>query len=200
MSKLNDRMIAALNAHAKGLVDELARDAYNLCKEAMSTKETRNRTGAQMDAFFFIVTYKGYILRCGAPVNSVRSEEHRGLEGTWWKTGKGADWWVDFYEAEPEQTVVIDRNTGKWRPKNVKHHINEVAPQATYNKNGYDIYILNAAYYTGWLERGIKGGKWRVISQINSSCKQVAEKYKGRGAKRAEVHRIGLGGEPFKQG
>lgn len=181
MSKISERFLAAVERVNKGLIEQMCRDADKLCKEAQATKETKNRTYSQFNAYFWIVCYKGIIKAVGAPTTTWQEVSHKGLAGTWWKDGVGEDWWYDFMNKEGQ-------------------HITALAPQASFNPKGYDIYILNAAYYTGWLEKGMKGGKWRVISQIKSSCEQVAEKYKRQGAKRAEVHRIGLGGEPFKQG
>lgn len=178
MSKISERLIAAVNRVNDGLLEQMCRDAEKLCKEAQATKETKNKTGSQFNAFFWIVCYKGKIKAVGGGKDVYQEFTHKGLAGTWWEDGYGYDWWWEF---------TFDEN----------QHITSLAPQASFNKNGYDIYILNAAYYTGWLEKGMKDGKskWRVISQIKSSCEQVAQKYKRQGAKRAEVHRIGLSGD-----
>lgn len=188
------------------LLRKLAADGQRLCSIAYQTKNTKNRTGAQTDSYFWVVTQNGYVravgnadggrglyggkdLNISQTGNSMgNGSPHKGLKGTWWKDVTGVEWWVGFDDA-------------------LGNLIRQAAPRATYSVAKFDLYVLNAAYYTSWLEDGsyavglakifghpISVKHWRVISQIKSECEAVARKY----GRKSKVHKIGVHGEDFK--
>lgn len=191
--RLSHRWQVAANKYRIRLIQKLEEDGRRLCNLAARTKNTKNRTGAQVEAYFWVVVYNGVIKSIGDAGENVRRTNysgsgHVGLEGTWWKDGGGDDWWRDFEDA-----------IGKL--------IRSVAPKASYTVGKFDLYVLNAAYYTSWLEDGsyavglakifghpIDIKHWHVISQIKSECERTAAKY-GRNSK---VTKVGIHGEPMK--
>lgn len=187
-------MQEAEKKYRRDMVNRLAENGRQLCLEAFKTKTTKNRTGAQANAYFYVVCYNGIVQAVGNSTGGNKdayfggSGSHKGLKGTWWKTGVGSDWWDGFREA-----------LGKL--------IRTEAPKARTSKNKFDLFVLNAAYYTSWLEDGsyaiglakifghpIDIKHYQVISQIEASCRAVANKY----GNNSKVTRVGIHGEPLK--
>ncbi|MBQ0073127.1 MAG: hypothetical protein KBT34_02910 [Prevotella sp.] len=187
------RMLEAAEAHRDKILKKLIEDGKDLCREAERTKNTKNQTGAQRDAYFYVVCYSGAIRAVGNAYGSGDEAPssggvHKGLEGTWWSDGSGVDWWVDFAES-----------LGKL--------MRSVPSKARTSVAKFDLFILNAAYYTTWLEDGsyaiglakifghpINVKHWQVISQIEGSCRAVASKY----GKNSKVTKVGIHGEPMR--
>lgn len=187
MSRLNKELMAHLAQANQKILEGLAQDARKLCLEAAQTKETKNRTGAQNNSYCWLVCYDGIVKAVGYNENMVFYQKygsgHKGLEGTWWKDSTGDDWIQPFLDALGKPLWSIGAKTG--------------------NAKGYEIYIINAAYYSGWLEEGnqnspINFHKYRVISQIKNSCDAVASKYAKKLKTHAVVERLGIGYKPFK--
>lgn len=192
-SRLSHNWQVAADKYRVRIIKKLAEDGQRLCTLAAQTKNTKNRTGAQLEAYFWMVVYNGYIKEVGDAGGMVLNlnysgEGHKGLKGTWWKQGSGQEWWSEF---------IFDINT----------YIKSVAPKSTFTVGKFDLYILNAAYYTSWLEDGsyavglakifghpIDVKNWHVISQIKSECEAVARKY----GRKSKVTKVGIHGEPMK--
>lgn len=186
--RLNVELMEHLKKKQAEILASLEKDARRLCHEAAATKETRNRTGAQLNSFFWLVCYDGIIKSAGwnddLHYESSTGKGHKGLDGTWWTEGNGEDWANHFLEAvgKPLGTTGAKTKTAK----------------------GYEIYIIDAAYYTDWLEMGNKNspinfGKYHIISQIKSDCEQVAREYATKLHTKAKVVRLGIAGdEPFR--
>lgn len=188
---LSKRLQMASARYRREIISKLSKDGQRLCTLAAKTKNTKNRTGAQLAAYFWMVVANGVIVAIGdsgVTYSNYQGDGHPGLPGTWWGSSSGDDWWSDFYEG-------------------LNDFLHNVAPQAKYGKDKYDLFILNAAYYTSWLEDGsyavglskimghpIDVKNWHIISQIRSECERVAKKY----GKNSKVTEVGIHGEPMK--
>lgn len=185
-------MASVQRAHIATL-ESMAKDAAKLCLEAAKTKETKNRTGAQLNSYVWMVCYNGIVKAVGDneglkkyDYEARRSSKrwgHAGLEGTWWEESLGDEWIQPFFDALGKPLSFAGAKAGKAK--------------------GYEIYIINAAYYSGWLEQGnqnspINFHKYRIVSQIKNDCETVANKYAKELHTHARVERLGVGYMPFK--
>lgn len=134
----------------KQVIDALSKEGERLATEAYKTKETKNRTFNQADAFGYAVYHnkdlkaKGY-----AKPTRQATKMHKGYGSI--PTGYGRDW--------------LDSYLLNFKPES----------------DGFVLVVLNATYYTKFLEEGTNAAKrkFAVISQIYDKMDELA--IKGRG-------------------
>ena len=166
------------------MINRLSIEGQRLCEEASRTKspDIKERSGQLNQSYIYVVCYDGIIYGFGDAAHmATRNWIHKGLKNTGWEDGGGQDWSVDFFE-----------NIGK--------RMRNVAP--AYRHHGFDLFILNVAYYAQFLEDGsyakglsVNTKKWEITSQMKSSCNELASRLKW---KNTRVERIGWDGQPLR--
>lgn len=139
-------------ANAANIVNDLANEGARLCKAAADSKETRNRSGNQADAFGYAVYLNGKIQKKGYAYPSMSRKIHKGWEKHGIPADTGRGYLDDFF--------------ANYRP----------------SKMGYTLIVVNAVYYSQILEDGKQSAgaaKYRIISQIGTEMYGLAQKYKG---------------------
>lgn len=174
----------------QNMLQFLEEQGKRLCQEAAATTNTGIKTGQLRQGYFFVVCYNGIIYKFGDTQGVVsRNWQHSGLNGTGWAKGFASDWDNDFFEG-------INGLMTKIAPKYRIHGF-----------RSFDLFILNAAFYTEFLESGsyakglskmlgasIEPKDWQVISQIRTSCDELAKNT----WKNTRVFKIGLNGQPLR--
>ena len=166
------------------MLSRLSVEGQRLCEEASRTKspDLKERSGQLNQSYIYVVCYDGIIYGFGDAAHmATRNWIHKGLKNTGWEDGGGQDWSVDFFE-----------NIGK--------RMRNVAP--AYRHHGFDLFILNVAYYAQFLEDGsyakglsVNPKKWEITSQMKASCNELASRLKW---KNTRVERIGWDGQPLR--
>ena len=132
------------------VIEYLAKEGERLATEAYKTKETKNRTYNQADAFGYAV-YHNKELKAKGYANPAQqaARMHKGYGSI--PTGYGRDW--------------LDSYLLNFKPES----------------DGFVLVVLNATYYTKFLEEGTNAAKrkFAVISQIYDKMDELA--IKGRG-------------------
>lgn len=133
------------------IVDYLAGQGKRIIHEAVQTKDTRQRTQNQNDAYGWAVYYNGKEMRRGYWTSAPQANEKR--------NGWGAKGISSGYGRED-----LNRYFDGYKPKT----------------NGFQLIVVNAVFYTSILEKGGGGvkRKYRVISQEFSSMENVGSKFK----------------------
>ena len=172
------------------MIRRLEIEGQKLCEEASRTKsqDLKERSGQLNQSYIYVICYDGIIYGFGdASHTATRNCIHKGLKNTGWEDGGGADWSNDFFE-----------NIGK--------RMRNVAP--AYRHHGFDLFILNVAYYAQFLEDGsyakglskifghtVDPKKWEITSQMKASCNELASRLKWNNTR---VERIGWDGLPLR--
>lgn len=179
------------------VLDVLAEEGKRLVVEAYKTKDFNDRTGTLSSNYCYVCLYDSIMYRFGDAYNEAGIDAgsgggHKGLKGTGWHDG--GDWSNALYEG-------------------LGRHFSSVAPAYKRTTQGFELLILNTAYYAQFLEDGswakgmskmlghhIEPKYYKVIAQIGGSCQstgqRVASKIKGLNFRR--VDRIGWEGIPLK--
>ena len=170
------------------MLKRLEVEGQRLCQEALQTRNVKTNTGQLEQSYIYVVCYDGIIYGFGdASHSAVHNWLHKGLKGTGWDDGVASDWFVDFVE-------------------HVKKRMRNVAP--AYRHHGFDLFILNVAYYAQFLEDGsyskghskifgkrVDPKKWEITSQMKASCNELASRLNW---KNTRVERIGWDGQPLR--
>lgn len=173
----------------KRALPRLIEAGKDLVRKAAETANVKEQTSNLKQSYVFVVAYDGIeiaygdSLHCGVSFKYNRS--HRGLPNTGWE--KIAGGWA----------YVFDDNMNK--------HMRNVCPSYKHVTTGFELLILNTAYYAEFLESGsyakgaLKGAtivprEFRIISQIGMDCRNVQVE----GLKVKRVDRIGYEGRPLK--
>lgn len=141
--------------NAKTIYDEnfiqtLSSEGERICKLAASTKDTRNRSDNQMDAYGYAVYLNGKMKAKGYAGTEKSDTIHHG----WAKHN-------------------IEPNTGRGY---LDSFFAEYVPPVA----GYHLIVVNAVYYSQILEDGMQPGvKYRIISQVGDEIYELAQKYNG---------------------
>lgn len=138
--------------YKKRIIDYLASEGKKIASKALASKDAKNRTYNQADAFGYIVFYNGKIERKGYANTTPKAEKgHKGWNRIGVKDGSGREWLDEFIDT--------------WKPES----------------KGFVLIVVNAAFYSGILEqaRGSVQRKYRIISQIWSDMETLQSKFKG---------------------
>lgn len=135
----------------KKLADALAAEGMRLIKRAMATKQTKRRTGNQIDAYGYVVISDGAVVREGfLPETPQADKEHKAP----WR-GWGKDWRYEaamyFQERAP---------LGVWQ-------------LVVYNAAGYTVVLENGIE----CKRGER--QFMVLSQVMGDLAGLSQKYGG---------------------
>lgn len=141
------------------IVDWLSKEGQDIVDRAYLTKETRDRSGTQHDAYGYAVYSGGRLVRKGyASGGRMSSKVHHG----WPKHNIPADTGRGYLES-----FFADYG------RNVR-------------SSGIVLVCVNAAYYSQILENGAQGRpgkqlsvKYRIISQISGDMRALAGQLKG---------------------
>ncbi len=96
-------MGALQNLYIKRMVNFLAKEGDKLIIKAVRTKQVKQDTQNQNDAFGWVVWYNGKVMRKGYWTRSPQaSESHRGWDKVGIKDGFGRDWLLDFISSYKE--------------------------------------------------------------------------------------------------
>lgn len=138
--------------YIKRMVDYLAKEGSKVAQKALATKDAKNDTLNQADAFGYVVYYGGAVKAKGyANPTAMASETHRGWDKIGVKDGTGREW--------------LDEFMATWKPES----------------KGFVLVVVNAAFYSAILEQG-RGGikrKYRIISQIWGDMENIQKNFKG---------------------
>lgn len=119
------------------IVDYLAGQGKRIIHDAIQTKDTRQRTQNQNDAYGWAVYYNGKEMRRGYWTSAPQANEKR---NGWSAAG-------------------IERGYGR---EDLVEYFRDYKPKTT----GFQLIVVNAVFYTSLLEKGIGvKRKYRVITQ-----------------------------------
>lgn len=138
--------INLLQRQINHIVDYLAAQGKMIIHDAIQTKDTRQRTQNQNDAYGWAVYYNGREMRRGYWTAAPQANEKRnGWRGAGIEPGYGRE--------------------------DVVKYLSEYKPKT----NGFQLIVVNAVFYTGILEKGGGGvkHKYRVISQEFSNMEEA---------------------------
>lgn len=138
--------------YIKRMVDYLAKEGAKMAAKALSTKDAKNDTLNQADAFGYAVYYNGAVKAKGYANPTPKAEQaHRGWDRIGVEAGTGREWLDEFMET--------------WKPES----------------KGFVLIVVNAAFYSAILEqgRGSVKRKYRIISQIWGDMENIQKNFKG---------------------
>ena len=134
------------------MVRYLAKEGARLAKRAADTKNTKNRTFNQEDAFGYVVFYDGKVKSKGYANPTPKAEKgHKGWDAIGIPDGSGREWLDDFMQT--------------WKPES----------------RGFVLIIVNAAFYSVIQEekRGAVQSDYRIISQLKDDMNDLGKKFRG---------------------
>ena len=151
----NGGKISESSMNAKQTIASLAEDGLRIITEANNTKQTKNRTYNQRDAYAYAVFFYGKMVAKGfLSGGQLSTGTHRGWVKHNYPDGTGrefADDAINSFTANP--------------------------------RIAYTLICLNGAFYSKILEGGeqsLYGGKFKIMSQMADEMDILAKKYKGR--------------------
>lgn len=132
-------------------IESLTKDAERILEKANATRQTKNDTYNQEDAYGYGIYYNGKLLKKGYLNDTPLAKEiHKG----WAKHN-------------------IKANTGRG-------YLDEYLDNYKQSKKGLTLVVANAVYYSPILEDGRQsnnGRRYKILSQIASDIKELEIKY-----------------------
>lgn len=141
-----------LNIALTQLIDYLAQEGDRLAKQALASKETKNRSFNQADAFGYVVYFNKKAVRKGyASPTPMSNSVHKGWETVGITAGTGREWLDEFIES--------------WIPENM----------------GFVLIVVNAAFYSSIQEqgRGTLKRNYQIVSQLWGEMENIQKQFKG---------------------
>lgn len=141
-----------VNKYIQDMVEYLAKEGARLAKNAATSKDAKNRTKNQLDAFGYMVFFNGEVKKKGYAYPTPQAEKgHRGWDAIGVPDGSGREWLDDFMQT--------------WKPES----------------KGFVLIVVNAAFYSVILEegRGKVQSRFRIISQLKDDMETLQKKFKG---------------------
>lgn len=131
------------------IIDYLAAQGERIIHDAVQTKDTRQRTQNQNDAYGWTVYYNGKEMRRGYWTSAPQANKKRnGWESAGIESGYGREDLIQYFR--------------DYKPKTT----------------GFQLIVVNAVFYTGILEKGGGGVKrrYRVITQEFANMSEAGRK------------------------
>lgn len=132
------------------LIDYLSKEGDKLIKKAAASKDTKNDTQNQLDAYGWCVYYDGHKKAQGFLTPNRTAERMRnGWSRKGIPQGYGRDDVIAFFDS--------------YKPES----------------RGFILVCVNAVFYSTIQEAGYAQKKYRIISQIAGDMQNIASKFKG---------------------
>lgn len=134
------------------MINYLVSEGAKMADRALASKETKNRSENQADAFGYAVYFNREVKKKGyARPTPLAEKTHRGWDAIGVSEGTGREWLDEFFAT--------------WKP----------------DGKGFVLIVVNAAFYSAILEQG-RGSikrKYRIISQIWGDMEDIQKKFRG---------------------